>query len=68
MRMTTAGRKPIACYPETDMEGSVESTLWGDVRKDWQRMVGDKAGAEEIGSALRTKGEGLSETPRAAPT
>jgi hypothetical protein len=48
MRMTTVKRKPIACWPETNMEGGVESTSWGDARKDRQRTVGGKAGAEEI--------------------
>jgi hypothetical protein len=64
MRMTTAGRKPIACWPETDAEGGVESTSRGDARKDRQRTVGDKMGAEEIGGVLRIEGESLSETPR----
>jgi hypothetical protein len=36
MRMTTTGRKPIACWPKSDAEGSIESTLRGDVRKDQQ--------------------------------
>jgi hypothetical protein len=31
-------------------------------------MVGHKASAKEIGSTLKTKGESLSETPRATPT
>jgi hypothetical protein len=39
MRMTTAGRKPIACWPETDAEGGVESTSRGDARKDRQRTA-----------------------------
>jgi hypothetical protein len=64
MRMTIAGRKPIACWPETNLEGGVESTSWGATRKDWQRMVGDKVGAEEISGALRTGWESLSETLR----
>jgi hypothetical protein len=34
MRITTIGRKPISCWPETNGEGDVESTLRGDVRKD----------------------------------
>ena len=34
MRMTTAGRKPIACWPKTNAKGGVESTLRGDARKD----------------------------------
>jgi hypothetical protein len=50
------------------VEGGVESTLWGDVRKDQQRMVGGKAGTEEIGDALKTERESLSKIPRAAPT
>jgi hypothetical protein len=68
MRMTTVGRKLIACWPETDVEGGFESTSRGDTRKDWQQTVGGKVGAEETGGALRTGGESLSETPRAAPT
>jgi hypothetical protein len=44
MRMTIAERKPIACWPEMDAEGGVESTLRGDTRKDRQRAVGGKAG------------------------
>ena len=68
MRMTTTGRKPIACCSETDMEGGIESTSWGDVGKDWQRTVGKKVGAEEIGGTFRIGGESLSETPRTAPT
>jgi hypothetical protein len=68
MRMMTVGRKLIACWPETDAEGGVESTSRGDLRKDRQRTVGGKASVEEIGGALRTEGESLSETPRAAPT
>jgi hypothetical protein len=39
------------------VEGGVESTLWGDVRKDQQWMVGGKAGTEEIGDALKTERE-----------
>jgi hypothetical protein len=31
-------------------------------------MVGEKVGTKEIGGALRTGGESLSETPRVAPT
>ena len=68
MRMTTAGRKPITCWPETDAEGGIECTSRGDTRKDWQRIVGGKAGAEEIGGALRTRRESLSEIPRAEST
>jgi hypothetical protein len=64
MRMTIAGRKPIACWPKTNLEGGVESTSWGATRKDWQWTVGDKAGAEEISGALRTGWESLSETLR----
>jgi hypothetical protein len=30
--------------------------------------VGDKAGAKKIGNALKTRGESLSEIPRATPT
>jgi hypothetical protein len=45
-----------------------ESISWGDVRKDWQQMVGSKANAKEIGGTLKTKGESLSKTPRMAPT
>ena len=52
--------------PEIDAKGGVESTSRGDARKDWQRMVGGKASAEEIGSVLKTRGENLIETPRVA--
>jgi hypothetical protein len=62
------GRKLIACWPKTDAEGGVESTSWGDLRKDRQRTVGGKASLEEIDGALRTEGESLSETSRAAPS
>jgi hypothetical protein len=68
MRMTTAERKLIACWPKIDPEGGVESTLRGDARKDRQHMVGNKVGAEEIDSALRTGGDSLNETPRVTPT
>jgi hypothetical protein len=68
MRMTTAKRKPIVCWPETDAEGGVESTSRGDMRKDRQRTVGGKAGVKEISSALRTGGESLSETLKMALT
>jgi hypothetical protein len=68
MRMTTARRKPIACWLETDAEGYIESTSPGDTRKDQQRAVGGKVGAKKTGGALRIRGESLSETPRAAPT
>ena len=68
MRMTTAEQKPITCWPETDVEGGVESTSRGDMRKYWQWTVGSKVGTEEIGNALRTGEESLSETTRAAPT
>ena len=68
MRMTIAEKKPIACWPETNAEGGVESTSRGDARKDRQRTMGGKSDAEEIGGALRIGGESLSETPRAAPT
>jgi hypothetical protein len=54
MRMITTGRKLITCWPKTDMEGGIESTLRGDTRKDWQRTVGGKAGVEKIGGMLRT--------------
>jgi hypothetical protein len=64
MKMTTAGRKPIACWLETNAEGGVESTSQGDSRKDWQRMLEGKAGAEEIGGALKTKWGILSENPK----
>ena len=64
MRMTTAGRKSIACWPETDAGGGVESTSRGDARKDRQRTMGSKADAEEIGNVLKTEGE----TPMATPT
>jgi hypothetical protein len=67
MRMTTTGRKPIACWPETNAKGGVESTSQGDTRKDQQWTVGDKAGMEEIGDAFKTGRESLSETLRAAP-
>ena len=60
--------KSIACQPETDTEGGVESTSRGDTKKDQQQTMGGKAGIKKIGSALRTGGESLSETPRAAPT
>jgi hypothetical protein len=50
------------------VEGGVESTSWGDVKKDRQQMVGGKASMEEIGSTLRNKWESMSETPRVAPT
>ena len=66
--MTTVRRKSTVCWPETDMEGDVESTSRKDAIKDWQQMVGCKAGSEEISGALRTGGESLSETPRATPT
>jgi hypothetical protein len=59
-----AGRKPIACWPETNLEGGVESTSRGDARKDQQRTVGDKAGAKELGSALKTEGKSLNENPK----
>jgi hypothetical protein len=68
MRMTTTKRKLIVCWLETDAEGGVESISWGDVRKDWQRMVGGKAGAEEIDSTLKIGEENLSEIPRTTPT
>jgi hypothetical protein len=68
MRMTTAGRKPITCWPETDVEGGIESTLRGDARKDRQQTMGGKVVAEEIGNTLKTGWEILSETPKAAPT
>ena len=68
MRMTTIERKLIACWPETDAKGGVESTSRGDARKDRQQTVGNKAGAKEIGGAPRIGRESLSETPRAAPT
>jgi hypothetical protein len=34
MRMTSAGRKLIACWPKIDVEGGVENTSRGDARKD----------------------------------
>jgi hypothetical protein len=68
MRMTTARRKPIACWSEINAEGGVESTSRGGAIKDRQRMVGGKAGVEEIGGTLRIGRENLSETPKAAPT
>jgi hypothetical protein len=68
MRMITAGRKPIACWPETDTEGDVKSTSRGDMRKDQQRTVGGKAGVEEISVALRIEGKSLSETSKMTPT
>ena len=64
MRMMTAERKPIACWPKTDAKGGVESTSWGDARKDRQWTVGGKASAKEIGSVLRTREESLSEIPK----
>jgi hypothetical protein len=54
MRMTTAGRKQIACWLETNTEGGVESTSREDTRKDRQRTMGSKVGTEEIGGTLRT--------------
>jgi hypothetical protein len=66
--MTTVGRKPIVCWPEIDAEGGIESTSRVDARKDWQRTMGGKAGAEEIGSALRIEGVSLSKTLRATHT
>jgi hypothetical protein len=62
MRMTTAGRKPIAYWPETDAEGGVESTSEGTREKTGSRTVGGKTGAEEIDGTLRTGEESLSET------
>jgi hypothetical protein len=56
MRMTTARRKPIACWPKID----VENTSQGDVRKDRQWTMDGKAGAKEIGVALKIGGESLS--------
>ena len=56
MRMSTAGRKSIACWPKTNMEGGVESTSRGDAIKDRQRMVGGKASVDEIGGAFKTGG------------
>jgi hypothetical protein len=49
------------------MECGVESTWRGDARKD-RCTVGSKAGTEEIGGALKTRGDSLSETPTAIPT
>jgi hypothetical protein len=66
--MTKARRKPIMCWPKTVTKVGVESTSRGDARKDWQRMVGGKAGVEEIGGSLITGGESLNEILRAAPT
>ena len=68
MRMTIVERKSIACWPETDAEGSVESTSRGDTRKDQQWTMGGQVGAEESSGALKTGGESLSETPRVAST
>jgi hypothetical protein len=34
MRMATIRKKPIACWPETNTEGGIESTSQGDARKD----------------------------------
>ena len=34
MRIIIVGRKPIACWPETDAEDGVKSTSREDARKD----------------------------------